>query len=40
MNDDHELIPRKAGDIPEWELEVMIEDAIRQVLRAGIADRP
>jgi hypothetical protein len=39
MNDDSELIQRKAEDIPEWELEEMIRDVIHQGMRADIAER-
>jgi hypothetical protein len=39
MNDDSELIPRKAAEIPEWELEEMIRDVITQAMRADIAER-
>lgn len=37
MTDDEQ--PRTAADIPEWELEEMIRDAIGQALRRDIADR-
>jgi hypothetical protein len=37
MNDHSELTQRKAEDIPEWELEEMIRDVIRQ--GADIAER-
>ena len=39
MNDDSEPIPRKAAEIPEWELEEMIRDVITQAMRADIAER-
>jgi hypothetical protein len=39
MDDDSELIPRKAAEIPEWELEEMVRDVITQAMRADIAER-
>ena len=39
MSDDRELTPRDAEETPEWEIEMMIKDAIKQVLRADIAER-
>jgi hypothetical protein len=39
MSADRELSPRDAEEIPEWEIEMMIKDAIKQVLRADIAER-
>jgi hypothetical protein len=40
MNDDSELIQRKAEDIPEWELEEMIRDLIHQGMRADLQSGP
>jgi hypothetical protein len=36
---DDEYAPRPAAEIPEWELEEMIRDVIKQTMRYDIADR-
>ena len=36
-DDEHQ--PRTASEIPEWELEEMIRDVVRQTMRPDIAER-